>query len=346
MLQKLVELQPKHSILHYNLALTYAQLGDMLNAHNHFLRSYNLDAKNYLSGVYAVMSSQLINKDSQKLLSIIKDNMSNEEHSEDLDLYQTLIFISEDNSMAASDWLDKDYEPKPLYLAMDIIIALKQNNEQRAQKSANKLTILLPDEILPHLMYIDAHFNKLSQKKYASEVMNYLKAKEFNFDDLYFGAHVTRYLYIQQSLITGRLFFLREQLKKVLESTTQNVQELTSSLALASLYDNAYEESYSLYNNLIDNLKVRDTLTLFLGAVASTAANHHANAIALLELSKMKDPNFLESRYALGLLYLEEKNNKGAIIQLSRVNKSGFNSEYFSFDIDLEKLLFEKSQKE
>lgn len=344
MLQELVEIQPKHSILHYNLALTYAQMGNMVDAHKHFVRSYNLDAKNYISAIYAIMCSQLVNKENPKFVSIIKDAISHEEQSEDLDLYNTLLSISEDNVMGTADWLDKNYQQKPLYLALDIIIALKQNNIEAAQKSANKLAILLPDEILPHMMYIDAHFNNLSQIKYASEVMNYLKLQNFNFDDLYFGAHVTRYLYIQQNLITGKLYFLRENLKQALESTTQQTHELTSALALASLYDRAYEESYTLYNNLIDNLKVRDSQTLFLGAVASTAAEHHENAIALLELSKMKNPDFLESRYALGLLYLEAKNNKGAVIQLSRVTKNNFNSEYFNFMIDADKLMFEKSQ--
>jgi Flp pilus assembly protein TadD len=344
MLQELVEIQPKHSILHYNLALTYAQMGNMVDAHKHFVRSYNLDAKNYISAIYAIMCSQLVNKENPKFVSIIKDAISHEEPSEDLDLFNTLLSISEDNVMGTADWLDKNYQQKPLYLALDIIIALKQNNIEAAQKSANKLAILLPDEILPHMMYIDAHFNDLSQIKYASEVMNYLKLQKFNFDDLYFGAHVTRYLYIQQNLITGKLYFLRENLKQALESTTQQTHELTSALALASLYDRAYEESYTLYNNLIDNLKVRDSQTLFLGAVASTAADHHENAIALLELSKMKNPDFLESRYALGLLYLEAKNNKGAVIQLSRVTKNNFNSEYFNFVIDADKLMFEKSQ--
>ena len=42
---------------------------------------------------------------------------------------------------------------------------------------------------------------------------------------------------------------------------------------------------------IIDELKVRDAYTLYLGAVASTAASHHANAIALLELSKMIEKN-------------------------------------------------------
>lgn len=343
-LEKLVEVQPKHSILHYNLALTYAQMGNMVDAHKHFLRSYNLDAKNYLSGIYAVMTSQLINKENPKLLSIIKDNISEEASSEEIDLCNTLLFISEDSILAAADWLDKNYQQKPLYLALDIMIALKQNNFDEAQKSANKLTILLPNEILPHLMYIDTFFSKLNPKEYAKEVTHYLKTQELNFSDLYFGAHVTRYLYIQQNLITGRLYFLREQVKKVLESTTEPTHEITSTLALASLYDGAYEESYTLYNSLIDDLKVRDSQTLFLGAVASTAAEHHANAIALLELSKMKNPDLIENRYALGLLYLENKNNKGATIQFSKINKNNFNSEYFNFDIDSDKLLFEKSQ--
>jgi len=84
-LQKLVKIQPKHSILHYNLALTYAQMGNMLQANKHFLRSYHLDAKNYLSGVYAVMTSQLINKDYTKLESLLKDSLSMEELNEDIE---------------------------------------------------------------------------------------------------------------------------------------------------------------------------------------------------------------------------------------------------------------------
>lgn len=344
MLQQLVELQPKHSILHYNLALTYAQMGNMIDANKHFQRSYNLDAKNYLSGIYAVMTSQLINKDSEKLLSIIKESIMNEAKSDEIDFYNTLIFISQNNILAATDWLDKEISQKPLYLALDIIIALKQNNLDAAQKSANKLTSLLPNEVLPHIMYIDANFSKLDSLGYANEVMNYLKIQRFDFNDIYFGPHITRYLYIQQNLITGKLYFLREQVKKVLESTTGPTHELTSTLALASFYDSAFEESYTLYNNLIDNLKVQDAQTLFLGAIASTAANHHENAIGLLELSKMKDGNFLESRYALGLLYMEVKNNKGAVIQLSKINKNNFDSEYFNFGIDTDILMFEKTQ--
>lgn len=345
-LQKLVKIQPKHSVLHYNLALTYAQMGNMISAHKHFTRSYHLDAKNYLSGVYSVMSSQLIDEENMKLKSILKDSIAHEEPSEDIELYKTLLNISEDNIISSIDWLENDYKVRPLYLALDIIIALNLNKDEYAQRSAQTLTTLLPKDILPHMMHIDAYLNDADSDKYAKEVFKYLKDKKFHFNDLYFGPYITRYLYVEQNLIMGRLYFLREQLKEVIGSTKEEPCELTSTLALASLFDKAYEESYTLYNQLVDELKVRDAYTLFLGAVASIAALHHENAIALLELSKRKNPKFAETRYALGLLYLEVQNNDGGTIQLSKIGDSGFVSEYVNFDIDLDKLLLDKQLAE
>jgi len=342
-LQKLIKIQPKHSILHYNLALTYAQMGDMVKAHEHFLRSYYLDAKNYLSGVYALMCGELINIDNQKLKSIINDSINYEEQSEEKDLYKTLLYISDNNYISAVGWLDRDYKQRPLYLVLDVLIALKLDKPEVAKKASTTLTILLPQEILPHLLYIDSHFSEEKPKKYARKVLNYLKKQTFKYTDLYYGPYITRYLYIQETLITGRLYFLRTQLKRKLESTADNIYEIESSLALASLFDKQFEESYTLYNHLIDELKVRDAYTLFLGAVASTAAQHHENAIALLELSKLKNKNLYESRFALALLYLEIKNNEGAVIQLSKITKEGFRSAFFDFNINNNELFFKKN---
>jgi Flp pilus assembly protein TadD len=345
-LEKLVLLQPKHSILHYNLALTYAQLGNMQDAHKHFLRSYHLDAKNYLSGIYAVMTSQLIHQENQKMKSFLTEAIANEEENEEIVFYKTLIQISENNFFASSEWLHRDYKEKPLYLAMDSIIASFAENQKTQKEVTQKLIRLLPNDILPHMMYIDAHFKTLKDKEYAYEVQNYLNDQSFHFDDLYFGPSITRYLYVQQNLITGKLYYLIQQLKETLATTREYTHEITAGLALASLYNQNFEESYTLYNQMIDTLKIQDSHTLFLGAVASTAAEHHENAIALLELSKLKDAQNLESRYALGLLYLQVKNNKGAVIQLSRVGDSGFNSEFFNFDIDLDTLLVLKRHEQ
>ena len=341
-LQKLVALQPKHSILQYNLALTYAQLGDISKANKHFLRSYHLDAKNYLSGVYAVMSGKLINKDVKKLRSILMDSIASEEDSEEINLYKTLLQISDNDYLSAVDWLDNSYKQRPLYLVMSSLIGMKLHKYDSAQKAAIKLTIEFPNDILPHLIYIDTHFYKDSKVKYPQHVLNYLKRQKFTFNDLYYGPYITRYLYIQEKLITGQLYYLRKKLKNKLDTTAHETCEIESALALASLYDKQFEESYVHYNHLIDELKVRDTYTLYLGAVASIAAEHHANAIALLELSKLKDKSFYESRYALALLYLEIKNYEAASIELNKIQDDNFESEYFEFNIDNQKLLYEK----
>jgi tetratricopeptide (TPR) repeat protein len=341
-LQKLVKIQPKHSILQYDLALTYAQMGNMQKAHEHFLRSYYLDAKNYLSGIYAIMTAQLINQKNRKLKSIIKDSIALEEPSQTIELYKTLLYLSDGDYISAIEWLDKESKQRPLYLALDIIIAQKLSKKKQAQTAAEKLLMIEPNDILPNIIYIDTKFADLKPSQYAKKTLIYLKNHSFSYDDLYFGPFITRYLFIQENLLSGRLYYLRQQLKKVLETTQEETTDIESALALVSLYNKNFEESYSLYNHLIDDLKVRDAHTLYLAAVASTAAGHHENAIALLELAKMKNSSFYESRYALALLYMEINNNNGAVIQLSHIQNDGFYSQYFEFNIDTQKLLFQK----
>ena len=318
-------------------------MGNLNKANRHFLRSYHLDAKNYLSGIYAIMTSQLIHKSSTKLRSILLESLNDEKESEEKEFYKTLMYMADNNYISAVDWLNHDYKQRPLYLLLNTLIGLKVGNIQAAKKATTKLTLLLPKEILPHLLYIDAHYSKYPTKKYARAVLAYLHKQKLSFDDLYFGPYITRFLYIQENLITGKLYFLRQQLQEVLSTTNESKEEIVSSLALASLYDRAFEESFTLYNTLIDDLKVQDAYTLFLGAVASTAAQHHGNAIALLELSKMKNSDYYESRFALALLYLESKNNEGAVIQLSRIVGDGFKSQFFDFTINTNELLFKKN---
>jgi len=341
-LLKLIKVQPKHSVLQYDLGLTFAQIGNMSKAHEHFLLSYHLDAKNYLSGVYAVMTSQLINKENAKLRSILMESISEEDDSEEKDMFLALLNIASNNFLSSVDWLDHNYKQRPLYKAMSIIIAIKLNKMRVAQEEAKELVSLLPHDILPHMMYIDAYFYDLRVVEYSSKVLNYIKNQKFNYKDLYYGPYITRYLFIQQNLISGKLFFLAEHLQNVIETTNSETKDIVSALAMVYLFDKKYEKAYALYNLLIDEVKMRDAHTLFLGAVASIAANHHANAIALLKLSSMKDISFAESRYTLGLLYMEIRNNEAAIIQLEHIEEESFISEYVDFNIEVDKLLFKK----
>ena len=341
-LRELLKIEPKHSILNYNLALTYAQLGDHDNAYKYFLKSYHLDANNYLSGIYALLSGQLLHKESQKLHAILKENLANEDDTEEFELYRTLLHIATQNYVGTLPWIEHRHKDRPLYLALEYIIASKFNKQDVMRQATQKLSHQLPYDIVPHLLYIHAHNKELSKKAYAAAALSYLKQQKLLFDDLYYGPFLTRYLYAQMALITGMLHPLHTQLQQTLQATNDNPQDIINALAIIALYAQKFEESYSLYNQLIDDYKQRDAQTLFLGAVSAIASEHKANAIALLELAKLKNPNDMESRYALGLLYLEIKNNHGAAIQFQRIGNNGFHSEYFNFGIQTKERLFQK----
>jgi tetratricopeptide (TPR) repeat protein len=343
-LLSLEKIQPKHSILQYNLALTYAQIGDLQNAYEHFKRSYHLDSNNYLSGLFAVMCAQTLHLDNEKFNSILKDNLANEPASEDTDLYNTLLNITQNNPLGSSNWLNNKYKERPLYLVLKVIIANKLAKNDVAQSSAQKLSNLLPHDIFPQMLYIDTKLKKADPKTYAREMLFYMKKQKFNFDDLYYGPYITRYLYVQEALLTGSLYPLQTQLQSVLNTTKESPEDILYLLALSNLFNANAESAFTQFNQLIDDYKINDDKTLFFGAVASIAAGHHENAIALLELAKMKNPEFAESRFALGLLYMEIKNNKGASIQLGRIPEVGFNSDYFTFDINTEDLYFKREQ--
>jgi len=338
---KLVVAHPKHSVLHYDLALTYAQMGDYPKAYDHFLSSYHLDANNYLSGIFAIMTSELISKPNPKLISILKENLTQEAQTEEFDLYRTLIAITENNYLSSSRWLDNSYKERPLYLIMKILIAQELKMDTKGQKSSEKLIELQPNTLLPHLLYIDTHYSTLPPKAYARAAINYLKNKRIGYEDFYFGAQISRERGVMMAAITGSLEPLILQLEDKLQTTTEDRTYITAGLALAHFYNQDFEESYSLYNQAVDTYNLKDERTLFMAASASIGAQHYQNAIALLQLSKMTNPNYLESRYALGLLYMQVQNNLAAANQFIKMGDERFRSLNFDFKVDTDKLATE-----
>ena len=129
------------------------------------------------------------------------------------------------------------------------------------------------------------------------------------------------------------LYYVRDILERQLQNENDDVTGIMQALGYVDIYTGNYEEAYAIYNELIDTYKQKDTNTLFLAAVASIGAKHNANAIALLELAKLTDPNNFESRLALGLLYMEVKNIEAAGIQFAKIGDSNFISKYFTFKI-------------
>lgn len=337
-LNALLKRNPQHAILHYDLALTYAQLGDTPKAHEHFLRSYHLDANNYIAGIFAIMSGNLIGKDTTKLSAIIKENLTQESDKEEFELYRTLLEIAQNNVPGASKWLDKKYKERPFYLALNLEIAAETGQKEEARKYAKRLAALQPNDILPHLMVIDTHFSDQKPKAFAGAAINYLKKISFHYDDLYYGPQITRNRMILMSAMTGQLAPFIERLETRLQVTTDHTTDIVGALAQSYFYNQEFEKSYSLYNQLIDTHKIRDEKTLFMGASASIGARHYENAIALLELSKMQNPTYPDTLYALSLLYMQSRNNPAAVIQLDKMGNTGFKSQNFDFEIDTEKL--------
>lgn len=337
-LSDLLKRNPQHAILHYDLALTYAQLGDIPNAYDHFLRSYHLDASNYMSGLFAVMCGDMLGKDSTKLSSILKDNLSQEADKEEFNLYRTLYDITQNNIPSASKWLDREYKERPFYLALDTVIASEMDQKENARKYAKRLSTLQPNDIVPHLMVIDTYYGDQKPKAFAASAINYLKKQSFHYDDLYYGPQLTRDRSILMYAMTGQLTPFIERLEKQLQVTTDHADDIVGALAGAYFYNQDFEKSYTLYNQLIDNYKIRDEKTLFMGASASIGAEHYENAIALLELAKLQNTSYLETRYALGLLYMQSRNNTAAIVQFDKMGNTGFKSQNFDFEIDTQKL--------
>jgi len=129
------------------------------------------------------------------------------------------------------------------------------------------------------------------------------------------------------------LYYVRDVLERQLQDENDDVVGIMQALGYVDIYTGNYEEAYAIYNELIDTYKQKDANTLFLASVASIGAKHNANAIALLELAKLTDPNNFESRLALGLLYMEVKNIQATVIQFSKIGDSNFISKYFTFKI-------------
>ncbi len=330
---KMIDTYPKHSILHYNLALTYAQMADFSKAHKNFAKSYHLDNNNYLAGAFAIMTGELIKKDIKKLKEDIKHSIANDHNLQDINLFISLIHLSENNQLSLVRWLENDKEQTPLSLMLDTIIAQKTFNEKVYRQKSAVLKSILPKDIMANIINFNAKQTRNDIKKYAAALQIDFRKLVLDYDSFYYGPRVVQESYVKLLQISGLLHHERENVLKKMELEENDIPAIMQTLAYISIYTHNFEEAYVLYNKLIDDLDKSDSATIFLAAVASIGAEHTSNAVALLELAKLTNPKNLESRYALGLLYQEIRNWEGATIQYNKIGNSDFNSKYFSFEV-------------
>jgi tetratricopeptide (TPR) repeat protein len=323
--KKLIKKRNTSYILHYNLALTYAQLGDYTHAYFHFLRAYHLNPSDLLSGIYALIAIQKLGKNDDKLLASIKEDLNDKTILE-----YGLISIITDNTVGMTSFLEKDSKPNPIWILAKLTSKAVLNKDYLDE--ALKLKSMFSRDIIANLLYFYAGNKNLDMKKFALNFQSLFFEKNWNMNDFYYGAKIVKDWYFKFTKISGLLNKVRLDLEKKAKIENFDVIPVLKRLAFANLYTKHFEEAYVIYNDLINNKNVNDPFTLYHAAVAAIGADHHANAVALMALAKLKNPSFYEARYGLGLLWQEANNLRAARIQYSKI-PDGFESKYFDFNI-------------
>lgn len=320
----------EHSILHFNLALSYAQLQKYDLAYKHFSSSYHLDPRNYAAGAFAVLAGTLSDMDTARLISEINENINADSNFNGL-IYQSIISFANNDYLAMMPFLDTNTQDLPFALIVKILIAKNNGLHNQSDALTTKLKEVMGDDLLSNILFFNAQNSNLNIKEYSQNAQIYFKEMKINYATLANGANVIMDDYVKLMRICGLLNQERRKLKESLAVSTNEVG-LSRVLAYMSIYAGLYEEAYGLYDILINDYKIKDSRIYFLAAVAAIGSNNPNSAIALLELSKLEDSNNQEATLALALLYHEVQNYEPALFQYGKL-KNKFQSEFFTFDL-------------
>lgn len=331
---------PNHSILHYNLGLNYAQMGDFDHSYQHFIRAFHLNPQDLQAGIFALITSQLTYRDSTRLNNEINQEIINLKGTkEEKDFIRALLNFVHNGTPMPLEFLETKKSNIAIYYALNFTQSILLQNQSLLISSASSLKSLLPNDPLSNLLELLALNYKDDPKSLSLKLQSYYQNPSINKEPIYYGAAVVREIYIEIAYIIGSLHYVQKDLDNRLITEQKDVRGVIQALALTYIYLQEFEKSFTLYNSLIDDFKEQDTQTLFLAAVAAVGAGHTENAATLLQLSKLEAPTNYETRIANGILYLQENNYNAAASQFTTIGNSGIISEFFDFKIDTEKLL-------
>ena len=331
---EITKLYPNHSIVQFNLALTFAQLGDFAQAYKHFVTSYHLDPSNHIAGAYAIMAAKMIGRDAKRLTKEVMDTMDADTNLDQDNIYKAMIQLTQGNQGALNDWLDKNYNESVLNIVFNIICAYITDRNDIVILATDKLNQKLPNDVLTNIIYSVTRFDVKNIKNYAKDIQVKFLTTKLDKGTLYGGATIIKTEYIKLLQIAGLLNIERESIIKDLKISSDNTKDILHTLAYLSLFTGHYEEAYTIYNELVNTEKEDDANTLFLASVASIGANHPDSAIGYLELAKLTNPTYSEARLALGFLYQEVGNIDAAITQYDGLGNSGYKSKFFTFKLE------------
>ena len=323
--KKLYKKRKDSYIINYNLGLTYAQLGNYTDAYKHFLKAYHFNPYDLKSGIFALYAADKINIQNPYLVASIK-----EDFTANTQLAAAMLAVYTGNMVQLASFVDKDEKNTPLWILTDI--AAKSLLDKDYTLEALKLKSMFDKDLVSNLLYFYAQNKNLSLNKLAAKYIPYFFTLNDSLNDFFYGSKLARDWYFDFARISGLMPRVRLILIKKAKTQTNDIIPILQRLAFADIYTKHFEEAYTIYNDLIDNKNINDPRTMYYAGVAAIGANHHANAVALMELAKLKNPKYPEPRYALGLLWQEAGNLDAASIQYARIPEF-FKSEFFDFNI-------------
>lgn len=324
--KKLYKKRKDSYVINYNLALTDAQLGDYKNAYFHFLRAYHLNPNDLISGILALYAGNKVNIQNPYLVASIKDDLT-----ANTKLASAMLSIYTNNTVKMAAILENEKDTnKPLWLVT--YLTMKSLFDKDYTLETIKLKTMFENDLISQLLYFYAQNKNLPVNKLAEKFHTLFYTLLPDLNDFFYGTKISRDYLFEFARISGLMPRLRLILIKKAKNETFDIIPVLKRLAFADFYTKHFEESYTIYNDLINNKNITDPRTLYYGAVAAIGAGHHANAVALMEMAKLKNPSLFEARYALGLLWQEAGNLKAASIQYAKI-PNGFESKFFDFNI-------------
>lgn len=356
---------PNHQVLQYNLGLIYAQLNDFENARRHFLRAYHLDANDILSGIFALMCSQLVQKDGSRILNDITASFEEItfENAMQEGFYRSLLGFANGNLTDDMLWFHQNktlqhtndsnaplkmqitpqnpraLQATPLMFALNALYSLGTRDKATIINAFNELIIASNNDIVAMILAkISAHFNE-NIKAFSLNLFDFFKNDLKNLELVYTGPSLARQVYIYMAFLVGANSYVDEILNDRLLNSQGDVSGILQALALNAIYLLDFERAFSYYNELIDVYKVQNSETYFYATVAAIGAGYYDNAVALIQLARMDNGTNFEARYALGLLHQAMGNLNLASMQFGAISKQGFKSDFFDFEIDTSEIL-------
>jgi hypothetical protein len=271
------------------------------------------------------MALNKLKKTNEFLVSSIKEDLGG-----NTNLAEAMLAIVQNNTVKMAAFIEKKEKNTPTWIITKL--TSKALLDKDYSYEALKLKSMYPKDIVSNLLYFYAQNKNLPINKLALNYQSLFFSQKFNMNDFYYGAKIVKEWYFKFAKISGLLNKVRFDLINRAKKENFDLISILKRVAFANLFTKHFEEAYVIYNDLINNKNITDPQTLYYAAVAAIGANHHSNAVALMELAKLKNPSYYEARFALGLLWQEANNLRAASIQYAKIPNS-FESKFFDFNV-------------